>query len=104
MHRAFQKHHFSPSTFPGLQYPDFLHLKKNTITTGSVYIHNSAFSPPGNFHFRVEINDVIYLVTSAFCPDLPNKNVVSLFIIMDDKFKIEKVMPYVKCILLDNLK
>jgi glutaminyl-tRNA synthetase len=75
----------------------FMHLKENVNVTGSVYIHNSAFSPPGNFHFRLNSDKVTYLITEASSYDIPNK-IISLFVIISDKAKIEDLTPFYKLI------
>ncbi len=84
-------HRFSVKTITNNENVDFLHLSRDATVTGSVYIHDSAFSPPGNFHFRKTTDDTIYLVTEASCRDIPNQKIVSLFVIMNDKLKIEEL-------------
>ena len=90
-------HRFSVKTITNNENVDFLHLSRDATVTGSVYIHDSAFSPPGNFHFRKTTDDTVYLVTEASCRDIPNQKIVSLFVIMNDKLKIEelKIYPYI---------
>ncbi len=56
-------------------------LKQNTIVTGSVHIHDHAFSPPGHFHFRaINAPYSVLLVHGKH----QNINVTSLFILLNE--------------------
>ena len=58
-------------------------IKNNSTVSGSVFIHNSAFSPPGCLHFRVPEDSKTTILFHIVCPSL-NIDVYSLIIIFDE--------------------
>lgn len=69
-------------------------LKVNQMVSGSVHIHNSAFSPPGCLHFKVNLDNTHTILLCKIKCVKHNINMNALFILFNDmkNHKIEEII------------